>query len=126
MPILDPNQDLKAFQFGRGTKTSQSSDIDYDYSGQDEAAQKGDELSKLQASKTQALLDNPLSTVGTAGRVRDLRRYLNAFASGTSLPDMPVKPGVRVKGVRESSSNDSDTDITTAYFDPHMRGQNRT
>jgi hypothetical protein len=37
-----------------------------------------------------------------------------------------VVPGTRVKGIRTSSSTDSDGGTETEYFDPHMRGKDRT
>jgi len=123
---LDPSQDLKGFQVKGGSKQSSSNDIDFDYTGMDLAAKNGDELSKLRATKQQALMEDPLSTLGTAGRIRDLQRYMDAYHSGRSLPDMNVLPGQRVKSVRTSSSTDSDSAAAADYFDPHMRGQDRT
>lgn len=126
MPYLDPSQDFKGGAVKFGAKQSQSTDIDYDHSGQDLATQKGDELSKLTASKNQAMLSDPLSTLGTNERIRGLQRYLNAFHTGNQLGDHAVLPGTRVKGVRSSSSTDSDVGGEAEYFDPHMRGQDRT
>jgi|LakMenEpi03Aug12_release.lakeMendotaPanAssembly.Ray.scaffolds.fasta_scaffold700472_1 hypothetical protein len=126
MPFLDPSQDFKGGAAKFGSKQSQSTDIDFDHTGHDLAAKKGDELSKLRASKNQALLDDPLSTLDTNERIRGLQRYLNAYHTGTQLGDDAVLPGTRVKGIRESSSTDSDGSTAVDYFDPHMRGQDRT
>jgi hypothetical protein len=126
MPFLDPSQDFKGGAVKFGSKQSQSTDIDFDHTGQDLAAKKGDELSKLRASKNQALLDDPLSTLDTNERIRGLQRYLNAYHTGTQLGDDAVLPGTRVKGIRESSSTDGDGSMAADYFDPHMRGQDRT
>jgi hypothetical protein len=126
MPFLDPSQDFKGGALKFGSKQSQSTDIDFDHTGQDLAAKKGDELSKLRASKNQALLDDPLSTLDTNERIRGLQRYLNAYHTGTQLGDDAVLPGTRVKGIRESSDLAGDGSMAADYFDPHMRGQDRT
>jgi hypothetical protein len=126
MPYLDPNQDLKAYGYGSKSSQSSSNSVSYNYDGQDIAAKAGDELSKLSAAKSQALIEDPLSTVGTNNRIRNLQRYLTAYNTGTSLPDMPVLPGVRVSSASSSSDNDSNRTADAAFFDPHARGQNRT
>jgi hypothetical protein len=123
---IDPRQDLKGGALKAGASQSQSTDIDFDHTGQDLAAQKGDELSKLNASKNQTLLSDPLALLGTNERIRGLQRYLNAYHSGTQLSDDAVVAGTRVKGIRESSSTNSDNSQAVDYFDPHMRGQKRT
>jgi hypothetical protein len=126
MPYLDPRQDFKGGAAKSSASQSQTTDVDYDHSGQDLAARKGDELSKLRASKNQSLLDDPLSTLDTNERIRGLQRYLTAYHTGTQLGDDAVLPGTRVKGVRESSSTGGDGSSAVDYFDPHMRGQDRT
>jgi hypothetical protein len=123
---LDPSQDFKGGAAKSSSSQSQSTDIDYDHTGQDLAAKKGDELSQLYASKNQALLTDPLSTLGTNERIRGLQRYLNAYHSGTQLGNDAVVPGTRIKGIRKSSSTDGDGSVAADYFDPHMRGQDRT
>ena len=125
-PRLDPTQDFKGGAFKSSSGQSQTTDLDFDHTGQDLAAQKGDELSKLNASKNQTLLTDPLATLGTNERIRGLQRYLNAYHSGTQLGDDAVVPGTRVKGIRTSSSTDGDGSLAADYFDPHMRGQDRT
>jgi hypothetical protein len=126
MPYLDPSQDFRGGAVKFGSKQSQSTDIDFDHTGQDLAAKKGDELSQLTASKNQTLLSDPLATLGANERIRGLQRYLSAYHSGTQLGNDAVVPGTRVKGVRTSSSTDSDGGSEAEYFDPHMRGQDRT
>jgi hypothetical protein len=124
--FLDPSQDLRGRAIKSGNSRSSSTDIDYDHTGQDLAAKNGEELSKLGAAKTQGLMEDPLSVMGTSGRIRDLQRYMAAYHSGQSLPDQEVIPGTRLKGIRTSSSNSSDSQVADDYFDPHMRGQDRT
>ena len=110
--------DIQSRTHNTGTHSSSSSDINFDYAGQGLANQYGNQLSQLRSAQAQSLMDDPLSSVGTSGRIRDLQRYLTAYHTGQQLPDHAVIPGMRVSSISESNSSANSTDDNVHLFDP--------
>jgi hypothetical protein len=110
--------DVSAWKAGGGSQSSMSSSSSYDYSGADYAHRLGEQLSQLRMARQQTLMEDPLATVGTSGRIRDLQRYLAAFHSGGQLGDHNVLPGVRVSSASNSGSSGGDSSQQAEFFDP--------
>jgi hypothetical protein len=87
-----PSQEI-AKAAGSGSSSSGSrSAVSYDYSGQDIAHKKADELSQLDAQRQASLVDDPLGAVAIGRRIRDLQGYLAAYRTGAP----GAIPGVRI------------------------------
>jgi hypothetical protein len=118
---IDLNHDLAKTEFAGKSGQKQSSDVDFDYTGQDLATSYANEASKLAAQRKQAMMEDPLAAMGMADRIRGLQNYVAAYQNGTSLPGMPVIPGRRVKGIRESSETDSSSGGALLTHDPYRQ-----
>lgn len=105
---------------------SVSQSASYDYSGQDVAHKKADELSSLSASRTAALMQGDLeSSLATGRRIADLRSYLDVYRNsggrGGWSQAGEVLPGARVSSTGGTASTGYDVDHGVSFHDPYRQ-----
>lgn len=84
---------------------SQSTSRAYDYAGQDQAFKIGQDLVTAKGAHKQAMMNDPLSAVGSRDRIRAMQQYLAAYRAGVDLPDQVVLPPMRMTSNSEQSSS---------------------
>jgi hypothetical protein len=112
---------LEKYAYAQDSKVGVSSSSNYDWSGQDLAQKRGDQLSEAEAAKKTALFKGDLeSLMGLGRRIADLQGYLNAYKHGGAYDGVygEVMPAVRLDGQSNGVDVASGSEQAFAFHNP--------